>query len=186
MKICYMKAFSFGAFILMSLVTFADEVPEGWAKFERPGSTAKVSIDREVFHTSPSSFSLEWKSGNGGNLYQTIKGYNGKRIRLSAMLRAKNINMVDRGGQLWAYTYSSGKIFMMNTSAIYGTTQYWEKHTVVFDIPENAPSVTYGLSLGQSGKLWIDSVEWEVVDKNTALRGVVSSPKSQDKPVNLP
>jgi len=161
-------------------------LPEGWTKFERPNSAAEAGIDRKIFHTSPSSFYLKWKSGNGGNLYQQIKGYNGKRIRLSAMLKAKDIDMSDRGGQLWAYTYSSGKVVMMNTSAIYGTTQHWEKHVVVFDVPESDPSITYGLSLAQSGKLWIDSIEWEVVDKNTPLKNVVSSSKSQTSPVNLP
>jgi hypothetical protein len=170
-------------------VAYGGDLPKGWYKFAKsPGTEVEAGTDEKVFHSKPNSFYLKCTSGKGGNINQEISGseYAGKRIRLSAYLKSDNlVNDNGYGGQIWAYSFSGGELYMTSAAGnIKGTTD-WKEYSVVFDIPEDNPSVTYGLSVSGQGTVWIDSISWEVVDKaTTPLKN--ASLKPNEKPKNLP
>lgn len=175
--------------LALSGKTYAGGLPDGWHQFSKtPESKIETGIDEKIFHSEPSSFYLTCTSGMGGNINQKIVGaeYSGKRIKVSAYLKSDNLtNDNGYGGQVWAYSYSGKDVYMTSAAGnIKGTTD-WTEYSVVFDVPKDNPSVTYGLSVSGHGTVWIDSINFEVVDKSTPLKNARYS-KGVSKPKNLP
>ena len=171
-------------------VSYSGDLPDGWYQFKKSSdSKIETGTDENIFYSKPNSFYLKSTSGRGGNINQKIKGtqYAGKRIKLSAYLKSENVvdnNNTRYGVQLWAYSYSDSDLYMTSSAGnIKGTTD-WKKYTIVFDVPKNTPSITYGLSVSGQGLAWIDSISWEVVDKETTP--IKNATYANDKPNNLP
>ncbi len=107
-----------------------------------------------------------------GTLMQDIRAdhYLGKRVRLSAFVRTEEVQgsaglwmRVDRGPKPVEFDN-------MQDRPIKGTTP-WTKYDVVLDVPPDATGIFFGILLGQSGTVWINSVEFEVVSTAVPVTG---------------
>jgi hypothetical protein len=47
-------------------------------------------------------------------------------------------------------------------------TSDWKKYSITCDVPEDTRSIGCGVSLQGKGKLWIDDVQYEVVEPTAA------------------
>jgi hypothetical protein len=109
--------------------------------------------------------------------------YLGKRIRLTASVKAKDVN--DWAG-LWMRVdkgTSSVGFDNMQDRPIKGTTG-WQQCQVVLDVPENASGIAFGILLNKSGSVWLSGLKFEVVGTDVATTGNSGSALAQG-PVNL-
>ncbi len=93
--------------------------------------------------------------------------YRGKRLRLSAWVRADSV--AGDGGGLWmridapTRTVAFDNMIVTNR-AIRGTSSGWAEHAIVLDVPQQAVSITVGSLLAGTGTLRVDDARLEAVD----------------------
>lgn len=105
-----------------------------------------------------------------GALFQGINpdAYRGKRLRLSATLKAQEI---EGWGGLWLRVDGlRGTLAFdnMHDRHLHGT-QSWQRYEVVVDVPEESIGVTFGMVLVGKGRLWMRCVKMDVVGQGVAL-----------------
>jgi len=109
--------------------------------------------------------------------------YAGKRLRLSAFIKSDDVQ--DWAG-LWMRVdkdHKSVAFDNMQDRPIKGTNG-WQRYQVVLDVPQDADLISFGVLLGGSGTVWLNSVELEVVGLDVPATGKTGS-QVADKPVNL-
>lgn len=52
----------------------------------------------------------------------------------------------------------------MNDRKIVGTTG-WTKYEIILDVPKDATNIGYGVLLSGTGEVWLDDINFEIVDK---------------------
>lgn len=105
-------------------------------------------------------------------LLQVIKAdnYRGKRVRLSASLKTKDIV---GGTGLWARVDGAERMLAIDSMSgrqIEGTTD-WTDYNIVVDVPADAIGISYGvLGMGlKSGQVWADDFMLETVGSDVEL-----------------
>ncbi|MEM7363934.1 MAG: hypothetical protein AAF525_07900 [Pseudomonadota bacterium] len=120
-----------------------------------------------------------------GTVMQDVKPdlYLGKRIRLSGSLRAQDVS---EWAGLWLRVDdpNTQTLDNMRDRAVKGSTD-WEQFTAVLDVPTDAKNIALGVHLTGTGCVWIDSLSFEVVDKNVPLTKAPSTDPRSPQPVNL-
>jgi hypothetical protein len=111
-----------------------------------------------------------------GNLCQWFAAdeYRGRHLKMSAWVKTK----LDRGSaQLWVRVDGEGHgsskrdcFDNMGDRPIEGTTD-WKNYSVVVDVPETSTEIYLGCMLIGTGKIWVDDVTVEAVNKNVPLTG---------------
>jgi hypothetical protein len=145
-----------------------------------PGNgTYRVVADNAVLHGGRVSARLESAENNtqsAGLITQAfpVGDYSGKRIRISAYIKADNIKArgallgsVDERTQYGKRTYSSDD---MSDRPIQGTID-WTQQSIVLDVPPEATFITIGALLYGEGKMWVDDIKVEVVGPDVAVTG---------------
>jgi hypothetical protein len=172
--------------------------PKGWWGGSARRDEYEAGTDREVFHGGKASAYVEMKDvgdDDFGTLAQSFKAddYRGKRVRLSAWLKTKN---VAGGAALWMRVDGADKTLTfdnMDKRRVKGSND-WAKYEIVLDVPAASQDVTFGLLLAGKGRAWVDDFKFEVVDdkvKSTNLLEQEIPIKRPDgvetpvKPVNL-
>lgn len=124
-------------------------------------------------------------NGSGfGTVMQTIsaRDYRGQRVRFSAQLRPRG---VDEGAGLWfRVDGADGKVLAfdnMQSRPVLGT-QDWKVYDVVVDVPEQGERIAYGVLLIGKGRLGVDDLRFDTVDKDVATTDGGGIPRA---PVNL-
>ena len=166
-----------------------DLLPKGWIG----GNIAEydIGVDRNVAKEGKACAYLKSKTQapkSFGTIVQTFSAedYVGKRVRMSALVKAEKIEgwaglwmRVDGQGQEeYALSFDN-----MQTRPIRGTTD-WRRYEVVLDIPEKGKSITFGLLLEGLGQAWLDDFQFTVVTSDVPVTGQsrLALPK---KPVSL-
>lgn len=171
---------------LAGLSAQALAAPGGWSLAGSKPTAYTTGTDKQVKRSGQASGYLKSKepSIDGfGTLMQQISAarYAGKRLRLSATVKADNI--ADWAG-LWMRIDGQGKTSLsfdnMEDRAIRGSAD-WKSYEVVLDVPKEATIVAFGVLLSGTGALWIDDVKLEPV----SLTVPVTSPKPREIPDNL-
>ena len=174
--------------LVMCLTTSveAESLPDGWILAGTHPKDYKVSLDSGVTYSGSVSAILESRSerakGFGTLMQQCAPGlYLEKRVRNTGYIRCKDIKNWDR---LWFRVFGeNGKTLAfdnMNGRPIKGSTD-WKQYQIVLDVPEGAKVLTFGVQLNGAGKVWIDDIGFEVVDRSIATTG-----KSSRKSYTLP
>jgi hypothetical protein len=157
-------------------ITTILSLPGWWHAGSNPGGFA-VDIDRTVSHGGRASARLQsiGPSPTGfGSLMQVADAdhYRGKRVRLSAWVRAENV--LGRHAGLWMRVDGpSGDprkalaFDAMNDRAIVGTRD-WQRYEIVLDVANDAVDIAFGAHLSGSGTIWVDDVELEEVGGDAA------------------
>jgi hypothetical protein len=102
--------------------------------------------------------------------------FRGKRLRFSAMVRAKN---VDGWAGLWMRIEGSDPknplgFDNMQSRALTGSTQC-KRFDVVLDVPPESSAIMAGLLLSGTGQAWLDGVRFEVVDSSVPVTDLLAA-----------
>ena len=149
-----------------------------------------VGRDQDDPRSGAASAFLQSRAGKApdgfGTLMQTFDAadYAGKRVRMTADVRARN---VERWAGLWmrvdAAKHRTLAFDNMQDRPIAGTRD-WQSYSVVLDVPAEGESISAGVLLTGSGKVWIDNVRFEEVDRSVPVTGSLSAAPRQG-PANL-
>jgi hypothetical protein len=127
-----------------------------------------VAVDSTVAHSGRASLRIEALDDPSGftSVATILAGprYAGRRLRVSAMLRASGLG--GQGAALWARADSAGKSVAFSSTQ--GTRQLagdfgWTSASVELEVPREAGTVFLGALSAGSGRLWIDDVRVEVL-----------------------
>ncbi|SHL77666.1 transcriptional regulator, AraC family [Anaerocolumna jejuensis DSM 15929] len=184
----------------MSNLIHIKEVPDmgknnlipGWIITGTVPSEYSVDFDRDIFYKGTRSVRIKGESDNiDDEDYMTVmqqfkaRDYIGKRIRFSAFIKTLN---VEKWCGLWmrinSTTANIVKFDNMQNRPIKGTND-WNYYSVVLDIPESGNIINIGVLLNGTGTVWMDHVNFEIVDKNVETTDVDLSSELPEKPVNL-
>lgn len=72
----------------------------------------------------------------------------------------------------------------MQQRPITGTSD-WRSYTVVLDVPAESESISFGVLLAGTGKVWIDNVRFEEVDASVPVTGSLAPAALRPAPSNL-
>ena len=174
---------------LLLPVIAAAEIPAGWILAGNDPTSYKVSRDASVTHDGNKSASLSSiRTSKGfGTLMQSFvpRDYRGKRVRLSAWVKASDVK--DWAG-LWMRVDGTDKKVLsfdnMQSRAIKGTKD-WSHYNVVLDVGDSATNVAFGMLLSGEGRLWISGISMQAVDSSvpttdSPLGDVSQAPKNLD------
>lgn len=119
-----------------------------------------------------------------GHLMQTCgiaPEFRNQRIRMTAWVKSAlaetsigRIELDIIGNWGW-YCRWKGTFDNMNNRPILADTD-WQQYALVVDVPEESTSMYFGLFLIGVGKMWLDEVKFEVVDKTVPLTGLRPAP----------
>jgi hypothetical protein len=179
-------------------------VPQGWYLAGSKPSEYEVGTDPQNAYNDHASVYLKSKSASlcaeelkgapseqspatvcqgFGTLMQDFRAVNylGKRVRLSAFVKSESL--ADWAG-LWMRVdkgTTSVAFDNMQSRPIKGTAN-WQRYEVVLDVPKDATGIAFGILLSGPGKVWINSVQFEIVGTDVPTTAMHSR---HDKPSNL-
>lgn len=144
-----------------------NEEPEGWYVWGR--NTHKVAVDKKIFHSKPTSFSVAalTNSGRGGFTQSNLSAddYKGKKVKLSGYFKTKNVP----NAFIWLWSKDGEKNKLKEEDmTIQGSKEYdWTPFEIITKIPEKSKTLSFGINLGKQGKMWVDDIKFEIVPNNT-------------------
>lgn len=139
----------------------------GWSPDGAGRDRYEIALDRSNSHSGQSSVSIKSAQPSTtefAGISQAIasNAYRGKRVRLSAFIKAASV----RGhGSLWMRVDGLGysvKFDNMSDRPIEGTTD-WKRYEIVLDVPEDSSRLLFGFLLHGQGQLWADDFDLEIV-----------------------
>jgi AraC-like DNA-binding protein len=174
------------------IIMKSENIIPGWFKTGTAPEKFEAGFDKEVFFKGNKSVFIKSKNTEiESREYCTVmqqfkaKNYIGKRVRLSGFIKTKDVKNF---GALWMridnITANIIKIDNMQDRPIKGDTD-WNLYSVVLDVPKDSAIINIGVLICGSGKIWIDSVSFELVDKNVPATDADISSDLPESPVNL-
>jgi WD40 repeat protein len=161
-------------------------MPMGWDSFNPGGGEAyAMGLDRAVHHTGKASGFIQAVSPrpqDSALLRQPFRAddYRGKRLRMSAYVKADNLDMgawlqmsIGDGARSLAFDN-------MIDRRIKGTSE-WKKYEIVLDVPESSQSISLGFGMNGKGQVWVDDFQFEIVGQEVPTTAATMHPS----PVNL-
>ncbi|MDB4915936.1 MAG: hypothetical protein JWM95_3580 [Gemmatimonadetes bacterium] len=154
-----------------------EAMPESWGG----GSAAnafRVGVERSVQHGGRASGHITARSQSSagfGVLNQLVRAdnYRGKRVRLSAYVRTRDVGM--NGAGIWLRIDGNGGMLALDNMldrAIRGTAD-WRLVSVVLDVPVEAEGIAFGF-LASSGEAWADDFTLEIVGSDVGVTNHIS------------
>ncbi|MFK7931439.1 MAG: hypothetical protein AB8H79_24890 [Myxococcota bacterium] len=150
------------------------ETPEGWfiAGSDRTAYESDVVDESRDGGKSARLRTVEGKRNKGfGTLMQTMKptGYAGNRVQMTAWIKSDGVK--DWAG-MWLRVDGPGKghsaFDNMGDRRIVGDTE-WTRYSIVLDVDPGATNIAYGVLLSDGGTVWMDDVEFDVVDESVPV-----------------
>jgi hypothetical protein len=164
--------------------------PPGWFMSGSKPTDYDANVDPQTVYNNRPSVVMTSKSPeiNGfGTLMQSFSAekYLKQRVRFSAFVKSSEVkNMAG----LWMRVDGSGEAHKvlafddMQDRPIKGNTG-WTNYEVVLDVPEGATGISFGILLGGTGTVWMNSANFEVVGTGVPTTGHM--PHLHDGPTNL-
>ena len=162
------------SFLFVSKSGFSQE---NWFKVGSAPKQYENFIDSSNQHSGKNVMtlkSIETDTNGFGTLMQNMKPekYLGKRVRMTGYLKSKDVTdwtgfwfRVDQAGSQQFLSFDN-----MQDRPIKGTTD-WKKYELVLDLPNEASNIAFGALLSKTGQIWIDNVNFEIVDNSIPTTG---------------
>ncbi|MEV5957817.1 hypothetical protein AB0M11_29325 [Streptomyces sp. NPDC051987] len=164
-------------------------LPKGWHVTGGETEDHTYGLDNHMHQSGTASAFIRATRPNPrsiGGLMQSFQAdnYAGKRVRLSALMRTKDVT---EQAAIWLRVDAQGNhIAFENTSSesrrLSGTSG-WIRREIVLDVPPEGRIILLGAFLIGSGCVWFDSFTFEVVSDNTPLTELTGEPNTE--PANL-
>ncbi len=167
--------------------TSSSNVPKGWYKTgSHPASydtgTSKMNGGMVAFLKSS-----EKQIEGFGTVMQMVSPdeYKGKRVKLSAKIKTEGVT---RWCGLWFRVDGAGDKKLafdnMQDRPIEGTTD-WQQYEIVLDVSQESIAIAYGVLLSGTGAVWIDDVNFDVVNTNIPTTSIKMPQGIPKVPSNL-
>lgn len=153
----------------------AEEVPAYWGITGSNRELYTLRTNRAVVLSGSASAVLEADpeadTSRFGSLVQasSAAAFKGKRIELSGYIASENALA---GASIWLRADDvNGTVVAFENSfarGVRGTTE-WTYQNIVIDIPKEAVTLFYGAMLSGRGRLYVDDVQFRVVDATVPL-----------------
>lgn len=112
--------------------------------------------------------------------------YRGQRLRLRGYVKAEAVE--DWAGLWMRVDDASGRVLSfdnMQKRPIKGSTE-WQPYDVILDVPVASKRIAFGLLLSGTGQVWMDDLQFEIVDTEIPTTNNLYNSKSISKsPTNL-
>lgn len=163
----------------------------GWFLSGTDQFNYEMGIDHEVVHQGKASGYLKSKTVLDGESFATMMQqfkadhYRGKRLRLSAFIKTKDVETFS--GMWMRVDNAYGDVLQfdnMSNRAISGTTN-WNRYSIVLDVPADSSIIAFGILLSGQGHVWMDQFTFEQVDGGVETTNLEEQPVLLDEPVNL-
>lgn len=152
----------------------------------------KTGIDRTVFHTGTASAFLqseeeEFVPDEYATIMQQFRAerFLGKRVRFSAFVKALE---VEGWAGLWLRLDGKFSVTLkldnMQNRPIKGTIN-WNLYSCVLDVPEETELINIGILLTGKGRVWLDDVSFQEVDRTIPVTDFEIQKEYPDYPENL-
>lgn len=152
----------------------------------------KIGIDRTVFHTGTASAFLqseeeEFVPDEYATIMQQFRAerFLGKRVRFSAFVKALE---VEGWAGLWLRLDGKFSVTLkldnMQNRPIKGTIN-WNLYSCVLDVPEETELINIGILLTGKGRVWLDDVSFQEVDRTIPVTDFEIQKEYPDYPENL-
>lgn len=170
-----MKPFmaSIAATAALALTSVMGKAPEklssDWRVTGDSPKSYEAGIDSGVEGAHGSAKFLRFAEGNGTSwaaLTQNIsaENYLGRRVRFQARLKTRDVD------QYWAGIWfrvagedgTSRLLYNCSDVPLTGDND-WQTREAVFDIPEDAVMISFGLLVGGKGQVWADDMKFDIV-----------------------
>lgn len=164
--------------------------PKGWFLSGSHPSDYEMGIDLTTSHHGKASGYLHSKRDSAGGfatMMQMFKAqdYRGQRLQLSGFLKTQE---VEEWCGLWMRIDGKDAEILefdnMGNRPISGTTN-WTRYTIVLDVPRESEAISFGILLCGKGRVWADSLQFEVVGDDVPTTGAKEEEMLPDNPVNL-
>jgi hypothetical protein len=178
-------------------------LPSGWNKMTANGGplalpgTCEIGVDSQLAEPGRQVYSVRCESRilpsfGGGNTYVQTAIYRGKRVRVSAWLKASGIEGVSTrqyagiAGEagLWIGVGSPKdgmRMDRMQNRAISGSTD-WEYRDFVVDVPRDNRQIMVGYWMQGKGQLWVRDYKIEEVPTSVPVNFLVKDPDREVGP----
>ncbi|MDQ0173977.1 AraC-like DNA-binding protein [Paenibacillus tundrae] len=163
----------------------------GWVLSGSHPQNYEMGIDPTVVHQGKSSGYLKSVTPMDINEFATMMQqfkadkYIGKRMKFSGFVTTEK---VEQFCSLWMRVDNNVQDVLqfdnMHDRPITGT-QPWNQYHIVLDVPEDSAVISFGVILSGKGKVWLDSLRFEEVDRNTPVTHMENEYEMVDEPVNL-
>jgi hypothetical protein len=175
------------ALLMMPILAWAAP-PAGWFLTGKDPTSYAIETDTAVFHEGKSSARLaSIRSPVGfGTLMQNFDAsdYLGKRLQLSAYVKA---DKVKNWAGLWMRVDGANPNSPLAFDNMQGRpvrgTQDWKRYEIVLDIGPDAKAIAFGILLDDEGTVWLDDVQFKIVDNTVPVTGGGAAAAKQ--PANL-
>ncbi|ATL83243.1 AraC/XylS family transcriptional regulator [Streptomyces malaysiensis subsp. malaysiensis] len=165
------------------------DLPKGWHVTGGQPEDYSYGLDNQVHQSGTASAFIRARPNprKFGSLIQSFHAddYTGKRVRLSAMIRTKDVTQY---AAIWLRVDAQGRsIAFENTqseSRKLSGTRGWTRSEIVLDVPPEGEKILLGAFLSGNGCIWIDSFTFEVVGDDVPLTEEPAQ-ESSTQPVNL-
>ena len=152
----------------------------------------KTGIDRTVFHTGTASAFIqseeeEFVPDEYATIMQQFRAerFLGKRVRFSAFVKALD---VEGWAGLWLRLDGKFSVTLkldnMQNRPIKGTIN-WNLYSCVLDVPEETELINIGILLTGKGRVWLDDVSFQEVDRTVPVTDFEIQKEYPDYPENL-
>ena len=152
----------------------------------------KTGIDRTVFHTGTASAFIQSETEDfTPDEYATImqqfraERFLGKRVRFSAVVKALE---VEGWAGLWMRLDGKFSVTLkldnMQNRSIKGSVN-WNLYSCVLDVPQETELINIGILLNGKGRVWMDNVSFQEVDKTIPVTDFKIQKEYPDYPENL-
>ena len=160
-----------------------NKLPTGWFRAGNQPTSYQMLIDSSAGQDGKNVLTIkstEKKIDGFGTLMQDFlpDKYLGKRIRMTGYMKSKDVKAwagfwlrVDQENSKKSLSFDN-----MQDRAIKGTTE-WKKYEIVLDVPENASNIAFGALLDNTGQIWFEKFNFEIVDNSVPQTG-----KKRDEP----
>jgi len=174
--------------------TMQEKIPspvKGWFISGSHPHDYEMGIDRKTVHQGTTSGYLKSLTPMDNVAFATMMQqfkadkYKGKRMRFSGFVKTESVK--EYCG-LWMRVDSQTEDVLqfdnMNDRRIIGDTN-WNHYAIVLDVPEESATISIGVILMGTGKVWVDSFRFEEVDLSVPSTNLELVYEMLDEPSNL-
>ncbi|MEQ1692075.1 MAG: hypothetical protein ABMA00_12375 [Gemmatimonas sp.] len=161
-------------------LTVIPGLPTGWSGTANTSGIGTTVTDRHGGATAAylsSAFQVGFRSNL--QLSQAVRAdnYRGKRVRLSAWVKPRNVSNVVNSG-LWMRVDGPGLTLEYDHMATRVVSGYgdWRQVSVVLDVPANAIGISFGAHFQATNTLLVDDMLFAIVGTDVVSTNTLSTP----------
>lgn len=169
-----------------------EPLPEGWGR-GGPAAAAPFSsmqLDREITHGGSASFRIRGAATFPEDYFGAVASqtfladdYRGRRVRFAGYARVADVPQPG-GAFLWMRIDGSATGVPFDNMAgrrLSGSLD-WVRHEIVLDVPADAQRIHIGAILPTTGTLWVDDLEFTVVETTVPTTGTIHTAREYPVP----